>query len=204
MTRTRITSLIAALLIAGTFFVSASGTTSAEEVEVESNNFYFCSASFFNNVCETTIATGDTVTWNNVGGLHTVTQCDDDFGVCPPLGGFDSGFLNPGDTFSQTFDEPGVITYWCDIHPVQMRGRILVEDPPAPTSSPVPSPSPEPTATPDAGTPAPSPVITPAEVPPTGAVPGEGSMPSLAIALAVLGVALVAGSSMALANLRRR
>lgn len=204
MTRPLIIALGGAMLLAATIFVASPQTTSAEEVEVETNNFYFCSASFFNNVCETTIATGDTVTWNNVGGLHTVTQCDDDFGVCPPPGGFDSGFLNPGDTFSQTFDEPGVITYWCDIHPVQMRGRILVEDPPTPTSSPVPSPSPEPTAPPDAETPAPSPVITPAEVPSTGAASGGGTMPSLAIALATLGVALVAGSSIVLAKLRRR
>ena len=204
MTRPLITALAGALLIAVAIFVAAPGTSSADEVEIESNNFYFCSTSFFNNVCETTVAAGDTVTWNNVGGLHTVTQCDDDFSACPLPGGFDSGFLSPGDTFLQTFDAPGVITYWCALHPVQMRGRIVVEDQATPTPSPSPSPSPAPTDAPDAETPAPSPVTTPAEVPSTGAAPSEGSMSSLAVALAVLGVVLVSVSGVMLATLRRR
>ena len=204
MTRALILAPFGALLIAASTFIASPGATSAEEVQIVSADFYFCDQSFQNGICETTVATGDTVTWDNVEGLHTVTQCDDAFGVCPLPGGFDSGFLSPDDTFAHTFDTVGVFTYWCEIHPVQMRGRIIVEQEATPTPSLAPSPSLAPTSTPNGGSPTPSPTTTPAGVPPTGAAPAEGGMPGLAIALAALGIALVAGSGVMLVGLRRR
>jgi plastocyanin len=202
MIRSLIPAVSAALLIAVTVLFATPGTGAAEEVQIESANFYFCSPSFFNNVCETTITAGDTVVWNNVEGLHTVTQCDDAFEVCPLPRCFDSGFLNPAQSFSQTFETPGTISYWCDIHPVQMRGRIIVEEQVTPTPSPVPTTAP--TNTPGAETPTPSPVTTPADVPTTGGTADGESMPPWPLALAVLGVALVSGSGLMLARLRLR
>jgi plastocyanin len=66
------------------------------------------------------IATGGTIEWSNDDGeAHTVTSTDS---------AFDSGILNSGATFSQTFAEPGSYPYFCAIHP-EMRGTISVSDP---------------------------------------------------------------------------
>lgn len=51
---------------------------------------------------------GTTVTWTNNGEApHTVTASD---------GSFESGNLDPGQTFSYTFDEAGEFSYVCDYH----------------------------------------------------------------------------------------
>ncbi len=61
------------------------------------------------------VAAGATVVWTNDGlAPHTVTG---DFA--------DSGVLEPGQTFSHTFAEPGEFSYVCAIHP-QMTGTIRV------------------------------------------------------------------------------
>lgn len=63
------------------------------------------------------ISAGTTVTWtNNDSATHTVTADD---------GSFDSGNLDTGATFSQTFDTPGTYTYHCNIHP-SMTATIVV------------------------------------------------------------------------------
>ena len=65
------------------------------------------------------IATGGTVEWaNDDGEAHTVTATD---------GGFDSGILNGGGTFSQTFTEAGSYPYFCAIHP-EMTGTVTVTE----------------------------------------------------------------------------
>jgi plastocyanin len=70
---------------------------------------------------EATVAKGGTVTWTNTGDLtHTVTK------ESGPGADFDSGAMNSGDTFEQTFDTPGTIEYVCTIHP-QQRGTLTVE-----------------------------------------------------------------------------
>ena len=54
------------------------------------------------------ITVGDEVTWtNNDGTAHTVTADDDSS---------DSGNLDSGATFPQTFDEAGEFAYHCNIH----------------------------------------------------------------------------------------
>jgi plastocyanin len=64
-----------------------------------------------------TIPAGATVTWTNAGQrTHTVSADD---------GSFDSGRLDPGETFSHTFSEPGTFTYHCGFHP-EMQGTITV------------------------------------------------------------------------------
>lgn len=54
-----------------------------------------------------TVAAGDTVTWtNDDDSPHTATAA----------GQFDSGNLDPGQSFSFTFDEPGTYSYVCLYH----------------------------------------------------------------------------------------
>jgi plastocyanin len=64
------------------------------------------------------IPAGTTVTWVNHSDVaHTVTGDD--------LGFDDSGLIEPGDSFQQSFDEPGTYRYHCGPHP-EMTGVIVV------------------------------------------------------------------------------
>jgi plastocyanin len=64
-----------------------------------------------------TVEPGTTVTWINSGvAPHTATAED---------GSFDSGTLESGATFEQTFADPGTYAYLCQIHP-DMTGTIEV------------------------------------------------------------------------------
>ena len=66
---------------------------------------------------ELDLLAGETVTWRNTDTKsHTVTS-DADL--------FDSGYLGPGSTFSETFRTTGVFTYHCRIHR-SMRGVVRV------------------------------------------------------------------------------
>jgi plastocyanin len=66
-----------------------------------------------------TVHTGFVVTWKNMtlDTQHTTTS---DNNV------WDSGVLNPGQSFSFTFTTPGTYTYHCNIHPF-MKGTIIVQ-----------------------------------------------------------------------------
>jgi plastocyanin len=184
-------TVLMVVAILGMFVPGTAHAQSTENVEV--GNLYFCSPSFQDGVCETTITAGDTVVWNGVAGLHTVTQCNADYSVCPPGGGFDSGLIGTGAPFSQTFNAPGTFTYWCSLHPSEMRGRIIVQEP-----TPTPAPAPPPSATPmsAAGTVSPMPAATasPAVVPQTGAAASAGSAIWFVVALAGIAVAVLGGA----------
>ena len=66
-----------------------------------------------------TIKQNDTVVWTNQGQIqHTVTSCDSLF---------NSGYLNPGETFSYTFNRKGTFHYYCIPHAQRMRGVIVVQ-----------------------------------------------------------------------------
>ena len=70
---------------------------------------------------DVTVAAGSTVTWTNSDDLpHTVTK---EGGPGPD---FDSGDLEPGGEFEQTFDQKGTVDYVCTIHPGQA-GTVTVE-----------------------------------------------------------------------------
>jgi len=64
-----------------------------------------------------TINRNTRVVWTNTGSAHTVTS---DAGL------FDSGTLMTGQQFVQFFNNPGVYTYHCRIHPF-MHGVINVQ-----------------------------------------------------------------------------
>lgn len=57
---------------------------------------------------------GQTIIWRNGDvAFHSVTSG----AYGEPDGLFDSGHLDPGDTFSHTFGEPGTYRYHCTLHP---------------------------------------------------------------------------------------
>lgn len=66
---------------------------------------------------EVAIGSGDEVTWTNDDPApHTVTARD---------GSFDSGTIEPGETFAVRVDASGAVTYFCEIHPA-MEGTVRV------------------------------------------------------------------------------
>jgi plastocyanin len=63
------------------------------------------------------VPVGTTIHWTNMGAVaHTVTS---DTAV------FDSGTLQPGDTFSYQFNVLGTFPYHCSLHPT-MTGTVIV------------------------------------------------------------------------------
>jgi plastocyanin len=69
-----------------------------------------------------TVKKGGTVTWtNNDSTAHTVTADLEN------NGGPASGNIEPGQTYTFTFDKTGSFQYHCQIHPA-MRGTIVVKD----------------------------------------------------------------------------
>jgi plastocyanin len=66
---------------------------------------------------ETTVKTGQTVTWTNEGNVdHTIKG----------KGFFSSKALGHGDRFSHKFTAAGRFSYLCTLHPTLMRGTVVV------------------------------------------------------------------------------
>ena len=78
-------------------------------IEVQIAGFAFSPAAI--------ITAGTTVTWTNEDSTPHKVVADD--------GSFISGTLNPGDTFSFTFQNAGIFSYHCGIH-ASMKGSITV------------------------------------------------------------------------------
>jgi plastocyanin len=71
----------------------------------------------FFDPADAAVEPGSTIMWINRGAVpHTVTADD---------GSFDSGILNPGDSFTVVFSGQGTLTYHCEIHP-GMTGSVTV------------------------------------------------------------------------------
>ena len=65
------------------------------------------------------VTKGTTVIWTNDDGVqHTVTSV--------PQGTFDSGPIDPGQTYSYTFNQAGTFEYSCTIHPSIPHGNVVV------------------------------------------------------------------------------
>ncbi len=107
--------LVILVLIAGCYGTKTTTSglaTTAAANSVEIKGFAF-------NQATITVAKGTTVTWTNDDSApHTVTTTN------APVD-FDSGTMNKGDTFSQTFDTAGTYEYYCSIHP-SMKGKVIV------------------------------------------------------------------------------
>jgi len=68
------------------------------------------------------IGAGESVSWlNDDSAFHSVTSGA--YGA--PTGLFDSGYMDPGDVFAHTFEEPGEYAYYCTLHE-WMYGVVLV------------------------------------------------------------------------------
>ncbi len=84
---------------------------------------------------QVTINAGDSVHWQNDGNtIHDATNnpalAIDPKQVSSPAGApaFDSGFINPGQSFEQKFTVPGVYKYVCVPHETSgMIGTIVVK-----------------------------------------------------------------------------
>jgi plastocyanin len=73
-----------------------------------------------------TVAVGTTVTWiNNDSVFHTITSGASNGTTPAPDGLFDSGEVQPGETFEHTFDEEGTFDYHCTPHP-WMKAQVEV------------------------------------------------------------------------------
>ena len=71
------------------------------------------------------ITLGDTVTWkNNDDAIHVVVSGNPN---TDQTNLFDSGFLKTNETFSFTFEEEGIVSYFCTLHP-WMNGFISIGD----------------------------------------------------------------------------
>ena len=91
---------------------SASTAAAADATMVEIKDFTFVPDSL-------EIPVGSTVTWTNSDAApHTATARDRE--------ALQSGTLNQGDSYSQTFDQPGTFDYFCEFH-ADMKGRIVVQ-----------------------------------------------------------------------------
>jgi plastocyanin len=87
------------------------GKSATGAFAIEIKNFSF-------NPKELTVPVGTTVTWTNLDSVaHTATA---------DAGAFNSGNLNPGQSFSFQFDKPGTYVYNCSYHP-SMQGTIIVK-----------------------------------------------------------------------------
>ena len=80
------------------------------------------------------IHTGETVRWKNTSLLvHTVTGDPSketmEISATLPEGArpFDSGYLDPNETFEHTFTVPGTYGYFCIPHEAAMRGIVIVK-----------------------------------------------------------------------------
>jgi plastocyanin len=104
-----------------------------------------------------TIHPGDQVRWTWGSSGHSTTSGSPGH----PNGIWDSGILNQGATFTQTFNSAGTFPYYCTPHGgcCGMVGTVVVANAsPTPMPTPTPTSTPRPTPTP-AATPTPTPVV---------------------------------------------
>jgi plastocyanin len=101
----------------GSHAMGSMGGVAADSVTVDIANFAFAPA-------ELRIAAGTSVTFvNGDSAPHTATAGTD---AEPTPEHFDTGLLQPGESFTVTLDAPGTYAYFCERHP-PMTGVIVVE-----------------------------------------------------------------------------
>jgi plastocyanin len=92
---------------------SSTSVSAAGSASVSAGDYFFAPPSI-------TIQVGGTVTWSNDGQTaHTVTANS---------GSFDSGNLDPGQSFDHTFTQPGSFDYYCQYHrSLGQEGTVTVQ-----------------------------------------------------------------------------
>ena len=111
--------LVAFAVFAVTFHRNPTPPTSAVHVSIIPEAESYATGYNPDNIT-VVIGVNNTVIWtNNDNEAHTVTALD---------GSFDSGNMNPGDTYTYTFTKPGTYTYTCTYHP-WMHGYVTVIQP---------------------------------------------------------------------------
>lgn len=170
--RTRLSMALAALLV---MVLGGGGSAFAASVSVSiGDNFY--------DPDTVTIGVGDTVNWTNNGQApHTVTADDGSFDSSPDCPADIDACMQAGDTYGQTFSDPGTFSYFCKVHGQSMSGTVVVEA--GGTTTPPP---------PGETSPA-----------PTGTLPNTGASDGTITFLVLGGILLVAGGATLFA-LRRR
>lgn len=103
-------SYVAALALVLTLALAPAAGAQGQTMTVSIEDFFFSPANM-------TVAPGTTVTWVNNGQAPHTSTADD--------GTWDSGTLQPGESFSFTFNQAGTYIYHCTIHP-NMTGTITV------------------------------------------------------------------------------
>lgn len=205
-------TFIAVLLgvaIAGTALFGRSDNALADTTTVIVGDNWFCDASYFGGFCDTTITAGDTVVWDYPAGstVHTVTDCGADCDSPTDSPAFDSGLFGVGESFSRNFDTPGTYLYYCEVHPFDMFGRVIVEAASEPAPSPEPDEGDDPTPAPDEGTSTPEvsdqtvvlEAAQPGEAAAPVAIPDTGGPPRAAVA-DIWALLLIAGGVLASAG----
>lgn len=110
-----------------------------------------------------TVTVGQAVVWRNeeIGAItHTTTSGTCVGSVCTPHPGWDSGILNPGTSFTETFTVTGTFPYFCKVHGAAMQGTVHVVAAAA-TSTPTASSTATRTQTPTTPSPSPTNTLTP-------------------------------------------
>lgn len=75
-----------------------------------------------------TVRIGDTVTWKNTDiESHTITSNSSNDRSNTNSTDFDSGLLDPGQSFEHKFEKAGHYPYSCMIHP-SMNGEVIAHD----------------------------------------------------------------------------
>ena len=170
--------LLLAILSMAAVLICAPAASAQDEMTVSIQDFFF-------DPGQLTVAPGTTVTWVNEGQApHTVTSTDGKE--------LDSATLQPGDTYTFTFDEGDAgetYAYQCTIHP-QMTASVMVSggaEMTTPSASASASPSASPSASASASPSASASASVAPGLPDTGGV----SLPLLA-AVALLGLGILA------------
>lgn len=174
--------LLLAILSMAAVLICAPAASAQDEMKVSIQDFFF-------DPGQLTVAPGTTVTWVNEGQApHTVTSTDGKE--------LDSATLQPGDTYTFTFDEGDAgetYAYQCTIHP-QMTASVKVSggaEMTTPSASASASASASPSASPSASASASPSASASASVAPGLPDTGGVSLPLLA-AVALLGLGILA------------
>ena len=98
---------------------STTAATGAVGVSINPGSALNTTSTYFSpSTITVVIGVNNTVVWTNNDNVeHTVTATDNSF---------DSGLIEPGQSFSYTFTAPGTYNYYCTIHP-WMRGTVIVK-----------------------------------------------------------------------------